>query len=119
MKGVVVKPYERPYENPISVAEGDPVVPDFAKRTDLQGWVWCTAEDGRSGWTPRNWLVQSGDEWRIRRAFDAIELTIAPGETLELAFEESGFYWATKENGETGWVPSDNISLLPARKSPD
>lgn len=119
MKAVVTTPYERPFENPISVAAGDPVVPDFAKHTDLKGWVWCTAKDGRSGWTPHDWLVQSGDHWHVNRTFNAIELTITPGETLELVFEESGFYWAKKENGETGWVPSENVSVLPARQSPD
>ncbi len=112
MRAVVVKPYERPYENPISVAAGDAVVPDFDKRTDIAGWVWCTAEDGRAGWTPRNWLLQAGDAWRIDRAFNAIELTVVPGEVLDTVFEESGFFRARKENGETGWIPCENVSVI-------
>lgn len=111
MKAVVVSHYERPYEDPISVAAGDAVTPDFDKHTDITGWVWCTARDGRAGWTPRAWLVQSGDAWRIHRAFDAIELTVAPGEVLDVMLEESGFFWASKADGETGWVPCGNVSI--------
>ncbi|HET6725016.1 MAG TPA: SH3 domain-containing protein [Gammaproteobacteria bacterium] len=109
MKAVVTKSYERPYENPIAVEAGEPVAPDFEKRTDIPGWVWCTAGDGRSGWTPRDWLTQRGNRWHISREFNAIELTVAPGEVLDLVFEESGFFWARKENGEVGWVPSENV----------
>ena len=39
VKAVVVKPYERPYENPLAVTSEASVVPDFEKRTDIEGWV--------------------------------------------------------------------------------
>ena len=116
MKAVVVKAYARPYADPISVAAGESVTPDFARHTDIAGWVWCTAMDGRSGWTPRNWLALTDGAWRIDRAFNAIELTIAPGEVLDLAFEESGFFWATKQDGESGWVPCGNVSVTGERE---
>ncbi len=112
MKVVVVNPYERPYRNPIAVTAGEQVTPDFGKRTDIEGWVWCTAKDGRSGWTPRNWLVQSDGTWRVDREFNATELTVTLGDILDIAFEESGFFWATKQNGELGWVPCENVSVV-------
>ncbi|MGH8288858.1 MAG: SH3 domain-containing protein [Steroidobacteraceae bacterium] len=112
MKAVVIQPYQRPYENPIAVAAGDSVVPDFARRTHIDGWVWCTAKDGRSGWTPHDGLVESGGNWHVSRAFNAIELTVALGEILDLSCEESGFFWARKQNGEAGWVPAENVSML-------
>ena len=111
MKAVVIKPYERPYENPIAVAAGERVIPDFDKCTDIEGWVWCTAMDGRFGWTPRKWLTRSGGIWRVIREFNAIELSVDCGELLEIAFEESGFFWATRQNGETGWVPCGHIEV--------
>lgn len=110
MQTVVIKAYEKPYENPIAVRAGEAVTPDFDKPTDIAGWVWCTAADGRSGWTPRNWLTRSKDAWRVSRDFDAVELTVSPGERLEIAFEESGFVWVTKSNGEAGWIPVENVS---------
>jgi len=106
----VIKPYRRPYENPIAVAKGDLVTPDFDKATDIEGWVWCTAEDGRSGWTPKAWLESSNDTWRITRDFNAIELTVAPGDKLELLTEESNFLWVRNQTGDLGWVPRDNVS---------
>jgi hypothetical protein len=109
MKAVVVKPYEQPYVNPLAVVAGEQVIPDFTKGTDIVGWIWCTASDGRSGWTPKKWLVQSGGKWYVNRDFNAIELTVTRGEILDIAFEESGFFWARKENGEAGWVPSEHV----------
>ena len=112
MQVVVIKHYEQPYENPISVAAGDAVTPDFDRDTNIEGWVWCTAKDARSGWAPRNWLVQSGDAWRVDREFNAIELTIVPGELLDVVLEESGFFWVTKQDGKAGWVPCDHVSVV-------
>lgn len=40
-----------------------------------------------------------------------IELTVTPGEVLEVVSEESGFYWATQPTGERGWVPCGNVAL--------
>jgi hypothetical protein len=74
MKVSVIKPYQRPYDDSISVKTGEPVAVDFDKHTDIAGWVWCIAEDGRSGWTPRSWLVHSGDGWFVNRDFDATDV---------------------------------------------
>ncbi|MGH8428444.1 MAG: hypothetical protein ACRES7_10770 [Gammaproteobacteria bacterium] len=115
MKAVIVKRYERPYADPIAVAAGESVTPDFARHTDIAGWVWCTAKDGRCGWTPRHWLTEVDGAWRIDRAFNAIELTIVPGEVLNLEFEESGFFWAVKQDGKSGWVPCENVSVISER----
>jgi hypothetical protein len=110
MKVRVFRPYKQPYLDPISVRAGDRVFPDFDRETDIPGWVWCTAEDGRGGWAPRAWLQQEGPVWRIDRDFNAIELTITPGERLEILEEESGFYRAVKSGGETGWVPVECVT---------
>ena len=110
MKARVTKAYERPYENPIAVPAGAQVDPDFERPTDIAGWVWCTGADGRSGWAPRGWLAKQSDRWHLERDFNAIELTITPGEILKIEFEESGFYWASRESGEHGWVPCDHVA---------
>ena len=111
MKAVVVEPYERPFGDPIAVSAGEQVTPDFDKSTNIKGWVWCTAKDGRSGWTPKKWLMQSKGKWHLTREFNAIELTVVPGEILEIVFEESGFFLVRRENGESGWVPCTNVSV--------
>lgn len=112
MQVVVIKHYKQPYENPISVAANDRVTPDFGKTTDMAGWVWCSADDGRSGWTPRNWLVHDSGRWKIDRDFDAIELTVEPDEVLNAVLEESGFFWVTRHDGSAGWIPCEHVSVL-------
>ncbi len=111
MKGKVIQSYERPYDDPIAVAAGDHVTPDFHKYTDIKGWVWCTARDGRSGWTPRSWLAECDGEWRMTRDFNALELTVTPGEWLDVQLEESGFYLVKMENGRTGWIPCECVRI--------
>ena len=107
---VVIRAYARPFDDPIAVSANDPVTPDFDRPTDIPGWVWCTAVDGRGGWTPRTWLERKGGAWRIDRNFNAIELTVVPGEVLEVVLEESGFFRVVKPDGETGWVPCDHVA---------
>lgn len=106
---VVTRAYARPFENPISVRAGDVVMPDFDRPTDIPGWVWCTARDGRGGWTPTAWLVCKDGGWHIERDFNAIELTVVPGEVLEVLDRVSGFLWVRRGDGETGWVPCDHV----------
>ena len=97
MRVRVTRPYEQPYLDPIAVRAGVRVFPDFDRDTDIPGWIWCTAEDGRSGWTPRAWLNQDDGTWGIDRDFNTIELTVTPGERLDVMAEESGFYWVPVE----------------------
>lgn len=111
MRVLVDKPYMRPYENPMDVLAGEQVIPDFGRTTDIEGWVWCAAPDGRSGWAPRDWIVRTDGTWTICRDYNALELTVAPGELLEVIREESGFYWAKKVTGETGWVPCSHVTI--------
>ena len=112
MRVLVTEPYQRPFDDPLVVGAGEPVEPDFDRPTDIEGWVWCIAGDGRCGWTPRSWLVQAADGWYVDRPYNAVELTVNPGEVLEVEFEESGFCWATGEDGRSGWVPSHVVTAI-------
>lgn len=109
--GVVTRSYLQPYPDPIRVSAGERVSPDFAKVTDFPGWVWCTDARERSGWVPRDWMEHRGDEWRITRNFDAIELTVDVDATVIVHLEIAGFYWITTQDGRTGWVPSSHVRI--------
>ncbi|HEX4872774.1 MAG TPA: L-2-amino-thiazoline-4-carboxylic acid hydrolase [Nevskiaceae bacterium] len=110
----VTRAYQRPYEQPIAGRAGDAVQPDAHRRSEFPGWVWCTAADGRAGWTPRAWLREARGEWRLQRDFDAIELSVVPGERLEVLLEESGFYWVRRGDAERGWVPCSHVRAVMA-----
>jgi len=109
-QATVSKAYRRPYTDPIRVTAGDCVFPDFDAPTDIPGWVWCSGPRGRQGWTPRAWLEEKDGVWHITRDFDAIELSVTPGERVTLHFEHAGFHWLTTADGRTGWVPSDHLA---------
>ncbi|MBK1658432.1 SH3 domain-containing protein [Paracraurococcus ruber] len=115
-RAVAVRAYRRPYDDPIAVAAGDAVQPDPLRSpgTDLLGWIWCRAADGREGWVPEAWLEPRDGQLRLRRAFSALELGMEPGEVVELRFSESGFVFCRKADGTEGWVPDAVLALHPA-----
>lgn len=110
-RGVVRRAYLRPYPDPIRVKAGAVVTPDTSRITDVVGWVWCKDADGRSGWVPEAWIDRSSGVCRMRSDFDALELTVTPGDRLILHFSESGFLWVTDEKNESGWVPDGCVAL--------
>lgn len=109
--GIVTRPYRQPYPDPIRVSAGERVSPDFAKSTEFPGWAWCTDDRGRSGWTPLEWLAREGDEWRVTRDFNAIELSVDVGTRVVMKAQIAGFYWVMTDDGRSGWVPCGHIRL--------
>ena len=59
---VVVRKYARPYDDPIALSAGTEVAPDLERSaaTDLVGWLWCRAPDGREGWVAEGWMEREG-----------------------------------------------------------
>ncbi len=111
-RGIVRRAYTRPYPDPIRGKAGDAVTPDLGKTTDLFGWIWCSGPEGRGGWVPEAWIDRTAQPWRLRRDFNALELSVAAGDRLWIKFSESGFLWVTTERGETGWVPDACVELV-------
>ncbi|GAB0112687.1 hypothetical protein AcidC75_02120 [Acidisoma sp. C75] len=78
-------------------------------RTDVLGWVWCRAPDGRVGWVPYQWFAQAAEGWQALRDFSALELTVKAGDRLRLLHGESGFLFCEAAGGERGWVPDGAV----------
>jgi len=108
----VVADYQAPYADPIQVDAGDEVVMDRGKQTDIAGWVWCTNSKGKSGWVPTDYIEQIGEVAKMRREYNAIELTARVGETLTVHKSESDFYWATNQKGLQGWIPISHVEAF-------
>jgi len=100
-----VLPYARPYDDPFRAPAGTAVIPDPSQQTAIEGWVWAEDPEGRGGWVPLAWLDRTAEPWRLTRDFDALELSVAVGDVLEIRFAESGFVMAVDAAGRTGWVP--------------
>jgi hypothetical protein len=113
----VIKPYQTPFSDPLIARKGERL--SFERReSEWEGWIWCTCTSGRSGWVPENW-VQIKDRYCVlQRDYTAAELSVGNGETITADILESGWAWATKESGDSGWIPLKHLSPDPGSGTP-
>jgi hypothetical protein len=97
---------------PHAGTEGEPLIVHRGDRlrfehreTAWPGWIWCTADSGKTAWVPESWTLMEDDVCIMRRDYSARELTVAEGEAFTGALIESGWIWGTDERGRIGWVP--------------
>ena len=95
------------YPDAIAVAAGDSLVLT-GQSEDWDGWrwLWARGPDGREGWVPDD-LAGTGPDGvtRARRAFDAMELTVAAGETVTVLERTHGWVRLRNAEGAEGWAP--------------
>src|SRR5665647_1267454 len=58
-----------------------------------RSYVWCTDESGHAGWVPAFYL----------------EMTVGPGELLDVLEEAGGRLRCRTSSGHEGWVSGDNV----------
>ena len=107
--------YDAPFPDPLRGRAGERLCTDRSKATDIPGWIWCTAADGRSGWVPESYLRDDGANAFLLRDDDAIELTVRTGAVLVIHAEEGGFCWTTNADGRRGWVPTTCLRRIAER----
>ena len=108
---IVIMAYRTPYHQPITFKAGDILA---IGRVDERhpGWVWTTTPSGAGGWAPLSALAITDDHATARQDYDARELDLDVGQVLTLKQEESGWFWAQRGDGASGWVPADHVQLL-------
>jgi hypothetical protein len=75
-----------------------------------RSYVWCTDQSGHAGWMPDFYLEMAGThEATALRDYDATELTVGPGELLDVLEEAGGRLRCRTSSGHEGWVPGDNV----------
>jgi hypothetical protein len=89
---------------PLVVSQGD-ILTYKRKPTEWRGWLWCSNHSGGAAWVPETYVEIEGSACRMTRDYTSRELAVAPGETVVVEFEESGWVWVTKTDGESGWIP--------------
>ena len=104
MSLLVTAPWTAKYDDPISVAAGEPV--EIGRSDDeYPGWAWCTDPRGKEGWMPLAFLDATASPPVALRDYDARELTVVPGDRLTPLEEHAG--WIRCSVGDrTGWVPA-------------
>jgi hypothetical protein len=77
------------------------------KKSEWPGWLWCAAQSGKAGWIPAAYVERKGTEGILLVDYDGTELTVAPGEVVEMLRQESGWAWCRKPDATYGWLPLD------------
>jgi Variant SH3 domain len=112
MKLNVIKAYTREFENPIAFFKGDRVQVGEYSSGQWLGWVFCTTNDGRSGWVAETMLEIAGNTGIAKRDYNAMELSVIENELLEGFEIAAGWQWCKNARGEAGWVPLENIQVV-------
>lgn len=110
-KGRVIHSYQSTCPDPIVMRAGDRLQVED-KSSDWAGWVWCLHPNGKSSWVPESYLSRQGDTATALQDYNATELSVRDGQELEIFHEVAGWYWCRSVDGESGWVPVENIELL-------
>lgn len=97
---------------PLTLNKGDPVQVRQG-HPERAGYVW--ADDGQisAGWVPLDVLDLNSGVPRARSAYCSAELTVAPGDTVRLMWEDAahGAWWCEDSAGERGWVRHDFLQV--------
>jgi hypothetical protein len=110
-RGRVIAPHRSEFADPLVFRAGEELhITD--KETEWAGWVWCTNQAGRSGWTPEAYVRREGDTGLGLVDYDATELSVDVGQELLMGVQESGWIWCTDQTGQSGWVPVDNVERI-------
>ena len=107
-KANVIKDYGASDPDPLVISAGEEL--QVGKNdTNWPAFVRCTNRAGNEGWVPEDFIKREGDVAIARVEYSAVELTVKCGETLILEQEAGGWYWATNQTGQSGWVPAEYI----------
>jgi len=107
----VIADYESAYPDPFFVRAGDSLIIG-KKESPWPGWLWCANFTGESRWLPHSYLKIEGEIGTVLYDYSAVELTVRVDEQLTIVKEAEGWYWCVNSNGETGWVPQENVEIL-------
>ncbi len=75
-----------------------------------KGWLYCTGEDGVSGWAPEGVIDEKSGT--VKEDYSSFELSIEKGEKLRGLRETGGWIWCENAKGERGWVPVECLKRV-------
>ncbi|HLZ64189.1 MAG TPA: SH3 domain-containing protein [Ktedonosporobacter sp.] len=107
----VIKDHQAAYPDPLHMHAGETLLVSKKEYpwNDNPDWtfVWCTNQQGKSGWVPKKYIEQPGAQALYE--YNCLELSVKVGEEVAGVQEECGWIWCTNQQGKSGWVPLENI----------
>jgi SAM-dependent methyltransferase len=104
----VITSHQASYTYALVVQPGE-ILDVKERETPWPGWLWCTNQSGVSAWLPQVYLERSGDQARALRRYSSLELSVTSGEILTGDEIVADWVWCSKEDGQQGWVPLENL----------
>ena len=102
--------HDATYPNPIRVQRGDEMFLD-GREEEWDGWRWLwAAANGREGWVPDDLPKHDGRRVRAARDYNAMELSVKPGQRLAVTQSTHGWAWCIDDAGDEGWVPDRRLA---------
>jgi len=111
LKYLVILDYHSAYPDPFILRAGD-LLKVEDKKCEYGEWLWCTTQQGKSGWVPEPYLKRQGDNGTLLCDYDATELTVKAGDELLVNKKVCDWFWCTNSEGKTGWVPAKCVERL-------
>ncbi len=106
----VIKAYRSAYPDPL-ILKKDEKVRVEERPSEWDGWLWAVDGSGKEGWVPQSYLDRERDTGKLKRDYNATELTVSVGEILKLLETEAGWALCQNLSAVQGWVPLDNIEI--------
>ena len=107
----VIAEHRSPDRPAIRVSAGDSVT--LGERdSDWPQFVWATLAQGLGGWIPAALFDRDTGTATALDDYDTRELATRIGESINVHYEQEGWWWAENANGESGWIPARAIELI-------
>ena len=107
-KARVQRKYEAQYLDPIEVKAGETVAIE-REDDEYPGWLRGRAGDGSQGWMPVELLSRQRAIAMVLEDYSAKEMTVQPGDELEIERVCHGWALVRNAQGELGWIPQSHL----------
>ena len=106
----IIENYNACYPDPLNLKVGDQIqLLEKNVPIEWKGWHWCRDSVGNEGWISESYFKRVNEQngkAKIIKNYIAREISVIKDEQIDLLYEDCGWAWCKRNNGEDGWVPT-------------
>ena len=110
MESQVIRAHRSNYPDPVKFSKNETIEIGVEDR-EYPGWIWVKTKDGNEGWAPVSYvkILDHNNTGTTISSYCTHELNVEIGDKLQITSTLNGWHYATKPNGDRGWVPADCV----------